>query len=178
MLASGLMSFMIFMVMFSNKELQQYPMRLIMWCTASEAAFYFAVVGSLNQCTLHLNWFYAKTVLISRSWADYETKYDATKNLWEFNSFFTNFTILLTIALNTSLCLDLIWLLKEPLSPKIPRETLLIYGSVLLTFSAAFGIFFAELIGFHFFAKLVGVGIMLFVAVYIGVAIASLIFAV
>ena len=149
-------------------------MRLIMWCTASETAFYFAVVGGLNQCPLYLNWFYAKTVLLTRSWADYETKYGATKNLWEFSSFFANFSVLLTIALNTSLCLDLIWLLKEPLSPKIPRETLLIYGSLLLTFCAAFGSHFGELVGLHFFTKIVGVAIMLFVAVYSGVAIASL----
>lgn len=164
--------------MLCNKELQQYPMRLIMWCTASEAAFYFAVFGGLNICKFHLNWFFAKSVFLGRDWNDPQVEYDSTRNLWLFNNFFINMTILTTIALNTSLCFDLIWLLKAPLSPKEPRETALIYGSLLYTLSVALTIFIADLLGLNFIVQIVGVTIMLLVAVFIGIAVASLIYAV
>lgn len=106
-------------IIFSSKKLQVHPQRLIAYTCMSEAISSFnGVIWAMNTeyiiDYLDLSTLFAQTIFMNPSAINVEK---ARKLLAYTNDFFFQYFSLLTLALNTCLCFDLILTLRNPFQP-------------------------------------------------------------
>ena len=119
-------------IIFSSKKLQVHPQRLIAYTCMSEAISSFnGVIWAMNTeyviDYLDLDTVFAQTMYLDTS----DTSIiKARKLLANTNDFFFQYFSLLTLALNTCLCIDLILTLRNPFQPAKIRMMLYLGISV------------------------------------------------
>ena len=106
-------------IIFSSKKLQVHPQRLIAYTCMSEAISSFnGVIWAMNTeyiiDYLDLSTLFAQTIFMNPSAINVEK---ARTLLAYTNDFFFQYFSLLTLALNTCLCFDLILTLRNPFQP-------------------------------------------------------------
>ena len=106
-------------------------MKLFMWLTMFEACEQFEYWMSAHICDLNLHKLFAYTVFFSN---DYNSIYKSLEILTFMATTIGYFATAMTICLSYSLCIDLILMLRQPLSPKESR--ILYYYSVSVAISA------------------------------------------
>ena len=121
-LISGFLSFFFAMVMWLNKEFDVHPMKLVMLCIFSEAMMAFHLVTTHFVCTLRLPQFFALSIFKLGTDRNYEEEIFLLRLFSNFIQIFGSFYILLGLALNFSLCLDLIILFRSPFKAVQRRE--------------------------------------------------------
>lgn len=128
-------------MIFSSKKLQVHPQRLIAYTCLSEAISSFNGViwsiGTKNVINyLDMGSLFEYTVLFQE-----RKKHEQTTGLdiLEYsNDFFFQYFSLLTLALNTCLCVDLILTLKNPFQPAKKRMMLYLASSIVICIPLTF----------------------------------------
>ena len=125
-------------MIFSSKKLQVHPNRLIGFTCLSEAISSFnGVIYAMGTKTfiayMDLNQLLSWTFFQNSE--HYKTNLD---HLIYSNDFFFEYFSLLTLALNTCLCIDLILTLKSPFTPAKKRMKLYLATSVILCIPLTF----------------------------------------
>lgn len=128
-------------MIFSSKKLQVHPQRLIAYTCLSEAISSFnGVIWSIGTKKvinyLDMGSLFEYTVLFQE-----RNKFEQTTGLdiLEYsNDFFFQYFSLLTLALNTCLCVDLILTLKNPFQPAKNRMLLYLSASLVICIPLTF----------------------------------------
>lgn len=119
---------------YSTKELQVHPMRLIMYLAFVESIFQITLLLSERICQFRVNELLSWTIYFSNDPYDVAK---ATMLLANCCNFFSLGFMSLSISLNTCLCLDLILMVRYPFGKKESRVPWYLTISCIIAFAEA-----------------------------------------